>query len=75
MNDDEIKNIVRQTYLKILKREPDIDGLNYFSDLMNKGELNEEKLENILINSDEFVGYKQKKSLPVKENENLTKVP
>ena len=77
MNDDEIKCIIRNSYLKILKREADIDGLNYYSDLMKKGELDQEKLENIFINSDEFVGYKQKKNLPVKklQSENLTQVP
>ncbi|MDC0450785.1 glycosyltransferase family 2 protein [Nitrosopumilus sp.] len=77
MNEDEIKKIIDNSYLKILKRKADIDGLNYFTDLMNKGELNQEKLENILINSDEFVGYKQKKNLPVKklQSENLTQVP
>jgi len=77
MNDDEIKCIIRNSYLKILKREADIDGLNYYSDLMKKGELDQEKLENIFINSDEFVGYKQKKNLPVKEleNKNLDELP
>ena len=77
MNEDEIIKKIQESYLKILKREADIDGLNYFSDLMKKGELDQEKLENIFINSDEFVGYKQKKNLPVKEleNQNLTEVP
>ena len=32
MNEDEIKKIIDNSYLKILKREPDIDGLNYFTD-------------------------------------------
>ena len=59
MNEKQIKNIIRNSYLKILQREPDIEGLSYYIDLMKKGEINEEKLEHILRNSDEFVGYKQ----------------
>ena len=77
MNEDEIIKKIQYSYLKILKREADIIGLNYYLDLMKKEELDQEKLEDILINSDEFVGYKQKKNLPVKEleNKNLDELP
>ena len=77
MNEDEIKKIIHDSYVKILKREPDVDGLNYFLDLMKKKEIDQEKLEHILINSDEFVGYKQKKSISPRklESQNLTEIP
>ena len=77
MNEDEIKKIILDSYLKILKREADIDGLNYYLDLMKKGEINQEKLENILTNSDEFIGYKQiEKSLSKKlKNYDQIKIP
>jgi len=51
MNEKQIKNIIRNSYLKILQREPDIEGLSYYIDLMKKGEINEEKLEHILRSS------------------------
>jgi len=77
MDEDEIKKIILDSYLKILKREADIDGLNYYLDLMKKGKINQEKLENILTNSDEFVGYKQiEKSLSKKlKNYDQIKIP
>ena len=77
MDEDEIKKIILDSYLKILKREADIDGLNYYLDLMKKGEINQEKLENILTNSDEFVGYKQIKNSTSKKlnNHDRKKIP
>ena len=77
MNEKQIKNIIRNSYLKILQREPDIEGLSYYIDLMKKGEINEEKLEHILRNSDEFVGYKQIESSSSKklENQDRTEIP
>ena len=52
MNEKQIKDIIHNSYLKILQREPDIEGLSYYLDLMKKGEINEEKLDlTILLKS------------------------
>ena len=45
MNETEIKDIIHNCYLKILKRVPDLEGLNYYLELMKSGKINKEKLE------------------------------
>lgn len=46
--------IIRECYLEILNREPDETGFNHFLDLMKKNELDEKKLREILISSEEY---------------------
>jgi glycosyltransferase involved in cell wall biosynthesis len=60
--------------LKILKREPDIEGLKYYLNLMEKNEIDEVKLEEILRGSDEFVGYKQIDKSSFKKLENKSQI-
>ena len=77
MNEAEIKEIIHNCYLEILEREPDPEGLNHYLKLMKDGEIDKNKLEEILKKSDEFVGYKQhKETISEKiENKNQNKDP
>ena len=52
MNEKQIEEIINNCYLRILKRKPDTNGLKHYLDLMKKGEINKEKLEQVLRNSD-----------------------
>jgi len=51
---EENVEIVRKYYLKLLRREPDTFGLCHFSNLMDRSEINEDKLIKIIKKSDEY---------------------
>ena len=46
--------VVRKCYRELLNREPDEEGLNHFSGLLKKNELDEKQLIDILKNSTEY---------------------
>jgi len=48
---------IKKSYLKILKRLPDDEGLNHYLSLLESNEIDENQLEEILKNSDEAAGY------------------
>lgn len=67
MNHQNYRDIVRNNYLKFLNREPDIDGWNHFTKLLEQNELNEKSLIDALKNSTEY-----KLSHPIEIDENTT---
>jgi len=48
------QDTVRRAYLDILKREPDPGGVKYYTELLQKGQLNEASLRATLLNSAEY---------------------
>jgi len=48
------KNIIRDAYVQILKREPDKIGFDHFLNLFQNGKLNEDELIALMKNSEEF---------------------
>ena len=44
MTNEEFENIIKNCYVKILKRQPDKEGFEYFLDLMKKIRLQKKKL-------------------------------
>lgn len=55
MNNFEHNKIIRRYYLKILRREPDEFGFNYYLNLLEKKQINESQLEEIIKSSPEFL--------------------
>ena len=54
MTKEVFEDIIKNCYLKILKRQPDEIGFKHFLDLMKKGEITEEKLIILMKKSDEY---------------------
>ena len=48
------KDIVRRAYKKVLERQPDTNGLEYYSNLIKDNRITEEQLFQVLKNSDEY---------------------
>jgi ubiquinone/menaquinone biosynthesis C-methylase UbiE len=48
------KEIVKKCYRAILNREPDLDGLNHYINLLENNKINEEELIKIFKNSSEY---------------------
>ena len=55
MKDEEFENYVRDCYLKILKREPDHDGLLNYVNALKSGKITMDELENKFLNSKEYL--------------------
>ena len=51
---DNYKQLLTEYYKKYLNREPDKEGFSHYLSLLERGELNEEKLANEFINSPEY---------------------
>ena len=47
-------NIVRNAYQSILKRDPDVGGLNFYVGQLQTNQINEQKLMIVLKNSSEY---------------------
>ena len=50
----EYREIVKKCYRNFLNREPDMDGFNHYVGLLEKNEIDENKLVNIFKNSQEY---------------------
>lgn len=48
------KDIIYKVYQKLLNRDPDNGGLNYFINQLSSGESSIEEIENVIKNSDEY---------------------
>ena len=66
--DKDILKQIRDCYYSILNRQPDEEGLNHYFKLIQKNEIDVEKLQNILRNSEEYKVLKWR-------NYNTTKNP
>ena len=51
---DNYKQLLAEYYKKYLNREPDKEGFSHYLSLLERGELNEEKLTNEFINCPEY---------------------
>ena len=57
MNIKKLENIIRNAYRKLLNREPDIVGLEYYISLLEKDNLNEFQLHELIKSSPEFLSF------------------
>lgn len=48
------KEIVKQLYLKILNRDADVGGLKHYSEQLDAGIIDVDRLEQVLLESDEY---------------------
>ena len=55
LNKNKYFEIIKKCYKEILNREPDDDGLKYFTGLFDKHVINEKKLCRILKSSNEYL--------------------
>ncbi len=67
-NIEEIKNCVIEGYRKILSRNPDPNGLSYYIQSIQRGNLTKEKFLETLKNSDEYKTKLRQKMTNVKLN-------
>lgn len=70
-NDMELKEFIRQHFLKILKREPDVEGLHFYFNKIKNKEIKKEDLSLIFLNSQEFLDSEQRKLLVEKISEDV----
>ncbi len=54
MSNEKFKNIIKDCYVKILKRQADQEGLEYFLDIMKKGKITEKELILQMKESEEY---------------------
>ena len=71
------KQILTEYYKKYLNREPDKEGFSHYLSLLERGELNEEKLKNEFINSPEYkivqltLEYNQQHKIKIQKNDKV----
>ena len=71
------KTILTEYYKKYLNREPDQEGFSHYLSLLERGELNEEKLKNEFINSPEYkivqltLEYNQQHKIKIQKNDKV----
>ena len=69
------KIILKEYYKKYLNREPDSEGFSYYLSLLEAGQLNEEKLKELFINSPEYkivqltLHYNQQSKIKIQKND------
>ena len=74
---DNYKQILTEYYKKYLNREPDKEGFSHYLSLLERGELNEEKLKNEFINSSEYkivqltLEYNQQSKIKIQKNDKI----
>ena len=74
---DNYKQILTEYYKKYLNREPDKEGFSHYLSLLERGELNEEKLKNEFINSPEYkivqltLEYNQQSKIKIQKNDKI----
>ena len=74
---DNYKILLTEYYRKYLNREPDTEGFSHYLSLLEKGELNEEKLKNEFINSSEYkivqltLEYNQQSKIKIQKNDKI----
>jgi len=74
MNEREIKEVVRQNYLKILGREPDKEGLEFYYLQIIEEKIKPEELKKIFENSKEGKAKSQEKDLSDKMDSIMAKI-
>ena len=71
LNDLELREFIRQHFLKFLEREPDFAGLEHFFNNIKNGEIKPEELHSIFSNSEEHNACKIKKLVSEKVTKDL----
>jgi len=62
MGDEVLERIIKNCYLRILKRKADDIGLKHYLNLMTKGEITENELVSLMKNSEEYKDIKSMKN-------------
>ena len=74
---DNYKILLTEYYRKYFNREPDTEGFSHYLSLLERGELNEEKLKNEFINSSEYkivqltLEYNQQSKIKIQKNDKI----